>query len=155
MKRIARWVLAAIVVGSLAACSSGLGSSPSTGCAAGAPCASVGRTFYGVILITIQAPVALTVGLGYLPSVQFAPFYLAQQNGYYADRGLAVTFQHKADPDLVTLVGQGSVDIGVADGTSVIPAVSQGIPIRYVTTGEKLDDIAEFDPQDYVDGLFE
>ena len=28
-------------------------------------------------------PVALTVGLGYIPSVQFAPFYLAEQAGYY------------------------------------------------------------------------
>jgi NitT/TauT family transport system substrate-binding protein len=76
----------------------------------------------------------LTVGLGYIPSVQFAPFYLAQQNGYYAEEGLQVTFQNKIDPDLVTLVGQGAIDIGVADGTSVIPAVSQGIPIRYVAT---------------------
>jgi NitT/TauT family transport system substrate-binding protein len=76
----------------------------------------------------------LTVGLGYIPSVQFAPFYLAQQNGYYAEEGLQVTFQNKIDPDLVTLVGQGAIDIGVADGTSVIPAVSQGIPIKYVAT---------------------
>jgi NitT/TauT family transport system substrate-binding protein len=80
------------------------------------------------------ALVPMTVGLGYIPSVQFAPFYLAQQNGYYAEAGLSVTFQNKADPDLVTLVGQGSVDVGVADGTSVIPAVSQGIPIKYVAT---------------------
>jgi NitT/TauT family transport system substrate-binding protein len=78
--------------------------------------------------------VALTVGLGYIPSVQFAPFYLAQQAGYYRDAGLEVTFQNKIDPDLVTLVGQGSIDVGVADGTSVIPAVSQGIPIRYIAT---------------------
>ena len=76
----------------------------------------------------------LNVGLGYLPSVQFAPFYFAQQAGYYADAGLAVTFENKIDPDLVTLVGQGALDIGVADGTSVIPAVSQSIPIRYVAT---------------------
>jgi NitT/TauT family transport system substrate-binding protein len=76
----------------------------------------------------------LVVGLGYIPSVQFAPFYLAQQRGYYSDAGLAVTFENKIDPDLVTLVGQGAVDIGIADGTSVIPAVSQGIPIRYVAT---------------------
>jgi len=80
------------------------------------------------------APTPLVVGLGYIPSVQFAPFYLAQQAGYYRDAGLAVTFQNKIDPDLITLVGQGAVDIGIADGTSVIPAVSQGIPIRYVTT---------------------
>jgi NitT/TauT family transport system substrate-binding protein len=77
------------------------------------------------------APVALTVGLGFIPNVQFAPFYLADQAGYYAEAGLDVEFQNKIDPDLITLVGQGSVDIGLADGTSVIPAVSQGIPIRY------------------------
>jgi putative riboflavin transport system substrate-binding protein len=76
----------------------------------------------------------LTVGLGYIPSVQFAPFYLADRAGYYRDEGLAVTFQNKIDPDLVTLVGQGAVDVGIADGTSVIPAVSQGIPIRYLAT---------------------
>jgi NitT/TauT family transport system substrate-binding protein len=76
----------------------------------------------------------LQVGLGYIPSVQFAPFYYAQQQGYYTDVGLNVTFENKIDPDLVTLVGSGALDIGVADGTSVIPAVSQGIPIRYVAT---------------------
>ncbi len=79
-------------------------------------------------------PTRLTVGLGYVPSVQFAQFYLAQQAGYYRDAGLQVTFQNKIDPDLVTLVGQGTIDVGISDGTSVIPAVSQGIPIRYVAT---------------------
>lgn len=81
-----------------------------------------------------QIPVALTVGLGFIPSVQFAQFYLADQAGYYEEAGLDVTFQNKIDPDLVTLVGQGSIDLGLADGTSVIPAVSNGIPIKYVTT---------------------
>jgi NitT/TauT family transport system substrate-binding protein len=80
------------------------------------------------------AAVSLTVGLGYIPSVQFAQFYLAQQAGYYAAEGLAVTFQNKIDPDLVALVGQGSIDLGISDGTSVIPAVSQKIPIRYLAT---------------------
>lgn len=76
----------------------------------------------------------LVVGLGYIPSVQFAPFYLAQQAGYYAGDGLSVTFQNQIDPNLITLVGQGAIDVGVADGTSVVPAVSQGIPIKYLAT---------------------
>jgi len=80
------------------------------------------------------APVDLTVGLGYIPSVQFAQFYLAQKAGYYADAGLNVTLQNKIDPDLITLLGQGAVDIGSGDGTSVIPAVSQGIPVVYTAT---------------------
>ena len=79
-------------------------------------------------------PVALTVGLGYIPSVQFAQFYLADQSGAYDAAGLDVTLQNKIDPELITLLGQGAVDIGSGDGTSVIPAVSQGIPVVYTST---------------------
>jgi NitT/TauT family transport system substrate-binding protein len=82
----------------------------------------------------IGDPVELRVGLGYIPSVQFAQFYLADQAGYYTDAGIDVTFQHSTDQDLVTLLGQGGVDVGVADGTSVVPAVSRGIPVVYVAT---------------------
>lgn len=93
-----------------------------------APSVSIGPT------ILASPPTKLVVGLGYLPSVQFAQFYLAEQAGYYREAGLAVEFEHKIDPELITLIGQGSVDIGMGDGTSVIPAVSQGIPVRYVAT---------------------
>jgi NitT/TauT family transport system substrate-binding protein len=81
-----------------------------------------------------SGPVALTVGLGFIPSVQFAPFYYADQHGYYRDAGLTVTFQNQIDLNLITLVGQGAIDVGLADGTSVLPAVSQGIPIKYLAT---------------------
>jgi len=80
------------------------------------------------------APVKLTVGLGYIPGVQFAPFYLAQQSGAYAAAGLDVTLQNQIDPDLISLVGSGGLDLALADGTSMIPAVSQGIPVRYLAT---------------------
>ena len=79
-------------------------------------------------------PTKLVVGLGYIPSVQFAQFYLAQQQGYYADAGLEVEFQNKIDADLIPLVGKGAIDIGIGDGTSVIPAVSNDITIQYVAT---------------------
>ena len=80
------------------------------------------------------APTKLVVGLGFIPSVQFAQFYLAQQNGYYRDGGLDVEFQNKVDPDLIPLVGSGAIDIGIGDGTSVIPAASNGIPVEYIAT---------------------
>ncbi len=119
----------------LTACSSG---TPATSPAASTPpaasaSASASSSAPGSVAPS-AAPVKLTVGLGYIPSVQFAPFYLAQQAGYYAEAGLEVEFQNKIDPDLITLVGQGAIDVGLGDGTSVIPAVSQGIPIRYVAT---------------------
>jgi len=117
----------AVLVAALAILAGGCslsGSKPGTSVAG--PCTAPPATEGGC------AP--LTVGLGYIPSVQFAPFYLADRAGYYAANGLEVTFQNRIDPDLVTLVGQGAIDVGVADGTSVIPAVSQGIPVRYIAT---------------------
>lgn len=81
-----------------------------------------------------SAAVPLKVGLGFIPSVQFAQFYFAKQQGYYAAAGLDVTLENKIDLELITLIGQGALDVGMGDGTSVIPAVSQAIPIRYVAT---------------------
>jgi NitT/TauT family transport system substrate-binding protein len=81
-----------------------------------------------------SARTALKVGLGFIPNVQFAQFYYADRQGYYRDAGLDVTFENKIDPELITLVGQGALDLGIGDGTSVIPAASQGIPIKYAAT---------------------
>ena len=117
-RRPAQLVIAIVVIALLAAaCRSANGTAQ--------PTASSSAT---------AAPTALTVGLGYIPSVQFAPFYYAQAQGLYAAQGLQVTFQNQIDPNLITLVGQGTIDIGLADGTSVVPAVSQGIPIQYLAT---------------------
>ncbi len=132
-----RFLLLSLVAAPLlAACGSGATAAPSAAASvapgtAGSTPASAGTS---VAATPSGPPTRLTVGLGYIPSVQFAPFYLAQQAGYYTAAGLDVTFENKIDPDLITLVGQGAVDIGIADGTSVIPAVGQGIPVRYVAT---------------------
>jgi NitT/TauT family transport system substrate-binding protein len=124
--------LAAIAAG---ACASGSSATPSGSAEASAPAPSQPAASNSTAAPSPSAaPVKLVVGLGYIPSVQFAPFYLADQAGYYADAGLSVEFQNKIDPDLITLVGQGAIDIGIGDGTSVIPAVSQGIPVKYVAT---------------------
>ena len=113
-------VLAALLAIVLAACTGGASASPPAS-ASGGPAGS-------------PAPVKLRVGLGFIPNVQFAQFYLADGEGYYREAGLEVSLENRIDPELVTLVGQGAFDVGLADGTSVIPAVSRDIPIRYGAT---------------------
>ena len=80
------------------------------------------------------APTKLVVGLGYIPSVQFAQFYLAQQNGLLRRGRPRRRVPEQDRPDLITLVGPGAIDVGIGDGTSVIPAASNGIPIEYIAT---------------------
>jgi NitT/TauT family transport system substrate-binding protein len=77
---------------------------------------------------------AVTLLLGYRPDVQFAPFYVAQQQGYFADAGMHVEIRHEAAPDVQRLVGSGEAEFGVADATDVMIGRTAGIPIRYVST---------------------
>lgn len=72
--------------------------------------------------------------LGYRPDVQFAPFYVAQRDGFYADAGLVVTIEHQQAPDVQRLVADGQAEFGVADATDVMIARTSGIPIRYAST---------------------
>jgi len=70
--------------------------------------------------------------LGFRPDVQFAPFYLAQQAGYFADAGLEVTIEHS--DDVLPLVADGQAEFGVADATDLMIARTAGIPATYVST---------------------
>lgn len=70
--------------------------------------------------------------LGFQPDVQFAPFYLAQQAGYFRDAGLEVTIEYS--DDVLRLVADGQAEVGVADATDVMIGRTSGIPITYVAT---------------------
>jgi len=65
-------------------------------------------------------------------NVQFAPFYVALDRGYYADAGFDVTVQQGPNPDLLAQLGAGSIDFAVTSGDSLVPARAAGIPVRYV-----------------------
>ncbi|MGZ8527798.1 MAG: ABC transporter substrate-binding protein [Candidatus Limnocylindrales bacterium] len=130
---------AALILALAAAACTGGGSTPTPGgvVTASPPASPTGSSASAPASpppTAVGEPVKLTVGLGYIPSVQFAQFYLADQAGYYRDAGLEVTFQNGRDPDLIRLAAQGEIDIAIADGTSLIPAVSQGLPVRYLAT---------------------
>ena len=118
------------------------------------------RYLTGILLICLLAGCAstpssspsaalhpVTLLLGFQPHVQFAPFYLAQQKGYYADIGLEVTIKYKSDADLVRLVADGQAEFGVADATDVMISRTAGIPIKYVDTIYGLFPVALIGPK--------
>ena len=71
-------------------------------------------------------------GVSYIPNVQFAPLYIAQQKGFYAEEGLKVELEYGYENDFVTLAAQGAREFAAASGDQIILARSQGIPITYV-----------------------
>ncbi len=104
---LARLLLAVVLIGALAGCGNSAGSGSS---------------------IT-----SVTIGLTYVPNIQFAPFYVADALGYYKDANLKITFHnHTASEDEFGALVAGNEDLIFAGGDEMLQARSKGVPIVYV-----------------------
>lgn len=74
----------------------------------------------------------LKIGMGYIPNVQFSPFYIADSENYYAEKNLQLEFDYAMSTDLLKLLGENKYDFVIATGDEAILAVEAGIPIKYL-----------------------
>jgi len=70
--------------------------------------------------------------LTFIPNVQFAPFYVGIESGYFADAGFNVALDHLQEPEVLDLVAVGQAKFGIVSGEQVILARARDRDVVYV-----------------------
>ncbi|MHB0981415.1 MAG: ABC transporter substrate-binding protein [Thermoleophilia bacterium] len=84
---------------------------------------------------TTSPPTPVTVQLAWTHQSNFSGFYAADQRGFYAADGLAVTFVEGGPKvDLLSPVLDGTAQFGVTGADELIRARAQGRPVRALAT---------------------
>ncbi len=76
----------------------------------------------------------VSIGLGYIPDIQFAPFYVAESKGYYKAAGLNVTLHHGIVTDQIGSLAAGHDTFVFATGDEELVARSKNINAVDVST---------------------
>ena len=74
------------------------------------------------------------VGLTYIPNIQFAPFYIADQAKFWDDKVTVTLRHHGASEGLFTALATGDEQFVVAGGDEILQARTQGVDVVAVAT---------------------
>jgi len=85
--------------------------------------------------VSTTSATKLTIGLTYQPDIQFAPIYVAAEEGYFAAAGLDVTIRHHgASESLFGALQAGTEGVVFAGGDEMMQARSQGVDVVNIAT---------------------
>ena len=74
----------------------------------------------------------IPLGVGFIPNVQFAPFYVGIEKGFFAEEGIELSLEYGFENDYLKLVATDELQFMIASGDQLVLGRAQELPVRYV-----------------------
>lgn len=75
---------------------------------------------------------AVKLGVGFIPNVQFAPFYVGIDKGFFAEEGIDLSLDYGFENDYLKLVGTDALQFMIGSSDQLVLGQAQGLPVKYV-----------------------
>ncbi|MBX3051194.1 MAG: ABC transporter substrate-binding protein [Caldilineaceae bacterium] len=74
----------------------------------------------------------IKLGVGFVPNVQFAPFYVGIEKGFFAEEGIDLSLDYGFENDYLKLVGTDALQFMIGSSDQLVLGQAQGLPVKYV-----------------------
>ena len=88
--------------------------------------------FAGAAALPATAQDTVSMAIGYIPHIQFAPLYVGMEKGFFAEEDLELEVEYGFGVDVFSLLSLGRIDVGLSDSDQLIIGGTQDLGLKAV-----------------------
>ncbi len=105
--------------------------------ATGAPRKIVAVLVLAALLLSGAAATAVaqdtvTMAIGFIPNIQFAPLYVGMEKGFFADEDIELEVEYGFGVDVFSLLSLGRIDVGLSDSDQLIVSGTKDLGLKAI-----------------------
>ncbi|MFO8065423.1 MAG: ABC transporter substrate-binding protein [Spirochaetota bacterium] len=82
--------------------------------------------------LPLSAQDTVSMAIGYIPNIQFAPLYVGMEKGFFAEEDLELDVEYGFGVDVFSLLSLGRIDVGLSDSDQLIIGGTQDLGLKAI-----------------------
>lgn len=81
---------------------------------------------------TAAAQDTVTMAIGFIPNIQFAPLYVGMEKGFFAEEDIELEVEYGFGVDVFSLLSLGRIDVGLSDSDQLIVSGTKDLGLKAI-----------------------